>query len=93
VERYRGESLERDLHQRLRLRPGDEHVRSHLEIDREERAPPGDVGDGLAREAATKEVLEPRRLISGQGAVRLPEEPRARHAEHSRKQQLRIEAR
>jgi hypothetical protein len=52
------QDFERRLDQKLRLRPRDEHVGRHLEVEPVELLMPRDVLQGLARRAALDEILE-----------------------------------
>jgi hypothetical protein len=73
--RARLEQLQRDLHQRLRIRPWDEHTAIDSELDPAESLPAEDVRDRFSRDppaqigALAQEQLgvEPRCVAAGLG--------------------------
>ena len=84
--RARGRAIarERALDDEFRFRPRHQHVRRHLELERPEFAPPGEVGDGFAGEPAARERLECEQLPRGasvrSGSAASAERPCRAHA-------------
>ena len=77
----------------LRFRPRHQHVRRHLEVERPELAPPGEVGDGLPGEPAPGERLERQQFFGAQRPVGVCGERGAAGAGDVRDQDLRVERR
>ena len=84
------EMRQRRLDERLAVRPGNEHPRPHLQLDRPEVAAAEDIGHRLARLTPRDKRLE----RSGRFVVEVRQKQLlARNAKRMRHQQLRIEAR
>src|SRR5208282_381021 len=95
VEHRRGlvlvEPDERELHQELGFRPWNEHVRRDFEIQAEEFAPAGEIGDRFACSAPARQRIEGERLLAGERSVTVRGEPRTVAIDDVREQQLGLE--
>jgi hypothetical protein len=85
-----GQTFEHDLDQRLGLGPRDQHRGRDREIEAEELAPSGEVGDRLAVATALGEREERVAALARQRIGRVRDEPRPVHAERVRKQNVGI---
>ena len=91
LDRVRCEPGEREFDQELGLGSGNEHVRRDLEIEPEEFAMPGEIGDRLAVVTPPRQSVERMRLLARQRGFTMRGEPGAIAIQNVSEQKLGFE--